>query len=88
MTKKATFQWRALYLDFVRKFDPSVTDPGLSTVRMNREYGTLVVSEKHGLDLRETGGKREIVKAIFKSSQGFVVLTTLEGHTAGSIYYF
>ncbi len=88
MTQKATFQWREMYLHFVRAADPSVTDPNLSTIRIKRPYGMLTISEKAGLDLRETGGKREVVKAIFKSAHGFVVLTTAEGHVIGTIYYF
>lgn len=88
MAKSASFQWRDMYLHFVRSFDPSASDPRLSLIRIKRDYGELKIAEKHGLDSRETGGKNEIVKAIFKSDHGFVVLTTQEGHQGGSIYYF
>ncbi len=88
MPAKATFQWRDLYLQFVQQFDPSATDTQLTKIRVPREYGMLTVAEKYGLDPRETGGRREVVKAIFKSKHGFVVLTTVEGHVTGSIYYF
>lgn len=88
MSKKATFYWRDLYLRFVQQFEPTATDTNLKTIRIRRNYGTLTIAEKQNLDLRETGGKREIVKAIFKSAQGFVVLTTQEGHVVGSVYEF
>ncbi len=88
MTLDSTFKWRDVYLQYVRSIDPDITDPGLKQVKVKTHYGLLPLVESKMLDLRETGGRREVVKAIFKSNQGYVVMTTLEGHLQGSIYRF
>lgn len=85
---RARFMWRDVYLRFLRGFDPSVKDSGLKRATVRRPFGELPIVEGKMLDIRATNGRREVVKAIFQSDTGFVVMTALEGHLEGSVYYF
>lgn len=85
---RARFLWRDVYLRFLRGFDPSVRDSGLKRATVRRSFGELPLVEGKMIDIRATNGRVEIIKAIFQSDTGFVILTTLEGHKEGSVYYF
>jgi hypothetical protein len=88
MPPHSIFKWSDLYYQYVKSIDRSAESASLPSVKVRRDYGVLSIAEAKMLDLRETGGKREVVKAIFKTDHGFIVVTTLEGHITGSIYVF
>lgn len=88
MPREATFKWRDVYFQFAQGIDPTATDPDRPVVKLRRPYGELTLAEARNIDLRETQGRRETVKAIFKCQRGYMVITTLEGHKEGSVYYF
>lgn len=88
MPPQYTFKWSDLYYQYIKNIDETAENRPLPAIKVHRSYGVLSIAEAKTLDLRETGGKREVVKAIFKTATGFLVMTTLEGHHTGSVYFF